>query len=114
MSSENQNEASDLVGTAQATPSIQIKIDPLTHYLSFNNNPAFYANGFQVGLTHSECFLIFMQNNAQKVALTLPMSAVKSLRKTLEKVEEDYQRQFGVNVLSIEELATNQEQNVKK
>lgn len=106
--------AEETTGASVQGVPVQGNFDPLTHFLSLDKKPSFYANGFQVGLTHSECYIIFTQNNAQKVALTLPLSAIKSLKQTLEKVEIDYEKQFGVKVLSIEELTANKSSNKPK
>jgi len=86
------------------TATLNIKVDPLLHFLSQPNKPSFYANGFQAGLTPSECYLIFNQNNMQKVSITLPIPAIKTLREILQKMESDYEERFGTKIKSTNEL----------
>ncbi|MEJ7694349.1 hypothetical protein [Daejeonella sp.] len=83
-----------------------VRPDPLSQYLKTGDKPAFYANGFQAGLTHSDCYLIFNQNKADKVAITLPLSTIKSLKTILSQMENDYEKQFGIKILSSEELVS--------
>jgi hypothetical protein len=89
---------------------IPIKFDPLSIFLNLNK-PAYYANGLQGGLSPSECYIIFSQNNVQKVAITLPLSTIISLRKLLEKMEVDYESTFGVKIKSTEELVEARKKN---
>ena len=107
---ESKKESKPVIEHETVNPSF----DPISQFLNTDKKPAFYANGFQAGLTHSECYIIFMQNNAQKVALTLPLPTIKSLKQALIKIEADYENQYGIKVLSIEELMANKQSNTKK
>lgn len=99
---------------AEETQMLALKSDPLGLYLNSPDKPAYYANGFQAGITASEFFIIFTQNNAQKVALTLPMPAVKSLQILLDKILADYEAKFDQKLMSLEDLNEIQKKYAKK
>lgn len=91
---------------AQPIQQVQINLpgDPMTRLLADPNRPAFYANGFSVGTTATECFVIFTQNNVPKVAITLPFPSVLSLQRACEQAIKNYESQVNVKIQPAEEL----------
>jgi len=67
--------------------------------------PKIFTNGFQCGFSLSDAHLILKHNEAPAAIITMGLPAAKSLINQLQLLIEVYERNIGLQVLSIEEIA---------